>query len=88
MDSSLLTYFDVDATTMKTPGAEDIDVLDPDDDLGMEDLALDERDADLPLAERRQRDPDGRFAWQDGVLSGPVRRHDYRLFLVTPADPE
>lgn len=82
VDSTLLRYFDEDATTTETPELTDRTL----DDMltgGMdpEALHLDERPEDLPPDERRAQDPDGKYAWQDGVLRCPVRRHDYRLFL-------
>jgi len=35
--------------------------------------------------EARERDPDTQFTWEDGVLTCPIRRHDYRLFVVERA---
>jgi hypothetical protein len=30
--------------------------------------------------QRRAKDPDSKFEWEDGILRCPVRRHDFRLF--------
>jgi hypothetical protein len=88
VDPTLLTYFSEDATTVAAPKAEDMGQVE--DVVGggggaADALELEMRDDELAPAERRAKDPDGVFAWQDGVLTCPVRRHDYRLFLVTPA---
>lgn len=88
VDPALLSYFKDDVTTIK---AADVEKKAMDEDLGSKavkgddkDLDLDVSDEDLPLAERRAKDPDGKFSWQDGVLACPVRRHDFRLFEVAP----
>jgi hypothetical protein len=75
LDPELLSYFDVDLSNL-APLDDPEAALDP--------LAEPEEDPlkKLPLAERRKRDPDGKFSWDAGVLSCPVRRHDYRLFLL------
>jgi hypothetical protein len=52
-------------------------------DKALEDLTVEENEADLPVAERKAKDPDGSFSWKDGSLSCPIRRHDFRLFLFT-----
>ena len=36
--------------------------------------------------EIRAKDPDAQFEWKNGVLTCPVRRHDYRLFLFERRD--
>jgi len=41
---------------------------------------LDKDDEPQTMTERQAQDPDGAYAWQGGVLTCPVRRHDYRLF--------
>jgi hypothetical protein len=79
-DPKLLTYFEEDVTTqkapkeMKVPGLGEKLTEDP------EMPRLEERPEDLPLKQRRARDPDGEFSWKAGVLRCPVRPHDYRLF--------
>ena len=80
-DPDLLTYFREDPTTAAAPSAPDAqaDVLAE----ATPELHLEERSEDLPLAQRRAQDPDGKFGWQGGVLTCPVRRHDYRVFLFT-----
>ena len=86
VDPTLLTYFKIDLTTMETPkeiavsetGDVDLGALTEEED---EDDVTKENDPEkLPIEERKAKDPDGRSAWADGVLSCPVRRHDYRLF--------
>ena len=89
-DPSLLTYFAEDATAAEKPqlggenGTEE-NLLGPasDDDA---DFSLEVPDTELPLAERRAKDPDGTVSWQNGVLTCPVRRHDFRLFELEPAE--
>jgi hypothetical protein len=78
LDPELLTYFAADATTLVTP--DDPEKGEPGDDLP--DLAPADDPAKLSLAVRRERDPDGKFTWAAGRLQCPVRRHDYRLFLL------
>jgi len=88
-DPSLLTYFKEDITADPTPKApKATSKLDDADDLGFEEdpeKELELTPDKLPLAERRAQDPDGKFEWADGVLKCPVRRHDYRLFLLRQA---
>ena len=81
VDGNLLRYFDDDVTRVEAPeaGRELMGQLDTEGgDLG--DLGLEERPEDLPLEERRAQDPDGKYSWTDGVLTCPIRRHDFRLF--------
>lgn len=82
-DPDLLRYFKEDPTTVKAPNASEaiIQIDGPSKDV--EEFSLEERDEDLPLKERRARDPDGKFTWQGGVLTCPVRRHDYRRFVFS-----
>lgn len=77
-DPTLLTYFGEDATQAEQPelGGEGED----------DEFSLEVPDEELPLAERKAKDPDGQFTWQDGVLTCPVRRHDFRLFEFQPAE--
>ena len=37
----------------------------------------------LTPAERKATDPDGKLAWEGGILRCPVRPHDYRILLFT-----
>ena len=94
VDPDLLTYFDEDTTTMETPKTmAESDVKEHDEEAiafektakgetDIEHLTLEIRKEDLPLEKRRAEDPDGKFSWDTGVLRCPVRRHDYRLFLL------
>ncbi len=81
-DPNLLKYFKEDPTTVKAP---DMDAAAKErDEPGNVDgvaAALDERAEDIPDELRRSKDPDGKFKWKAGVLSCPVRPHDYRMFL-------
>lgn len=86
VDSDLLRYFAEDATIRAEPR-----VLDQPETLRepiVEDGRMIEevrdRPESLPAGERMAKDPDGAFQWKNALLSCPVRRHDYRLFLVTP----
>ncbi len=79
VDSDLLVYFAEDTTAMETPDAADVGAV-----AGAElDISLEENDSELPEDERRARDPDGKYQWQDERLLCPVRPNDYRLFLFT-----
>ena len=86
-DPSLLTYFKEDITSDATPDTPKITAkLDDADDLGFEDdpaKELEETPDKLPLEERRRRDPDGKWEWENNTLKCPVRRHDYRLFELS-----
>ncbi len=85
VDPELLTYFKEDITNIQKPDMKDkADGVGEikDAPAGDEEISLDVSDSDLAPEERRLNDPDGKFAWKDGVLSCPVRRHDYRLFLA------
>jgi hypothetical protein len=86
VDKGLLAYFD------KEESKADMPKLPPQTDLLGKDSAEAEQLAKmvvepppLSLDERKAKDPDGRFEWKDGVLSCPVRKHDYRLFEFTTA---
>jgi len=82
VDATLLTYFDYDATNVKKPKMkDDVESVLKEDAEGIPDL--EEKPKDLSLADRRAKDPDAKFAWEDGTLRCPVRRHDYRVFLFT-----
>ncbi|MEI6520038.1 MAG: glycoside hydrolase domain-containing protein, partial [bacterium] len=77
LDNGYLTYFDNDPTTKvltDDPEAEKVDNEDEDN----------EKDAwkKLPIEKRRKVDPDGKYEWDGTQLSCPIRRHDYRLFLL------
>ncbi|MGD0090749.1 MAG: glycoside hydrolase domain-containing protein [Planctomycetota bacterium] len=86
-DPELLQYFRDDATTQKKPANSDnLDITGNAQAQAEEkDLpsSLEERPEDLAPAERRAKDPDGKFQWQNGVLHCPIRRHDYRLFVFS-----
>jgi hypothetical protein len=74
-DPNLLTYFDEDVTNQKKPEvgqAEDQD-----------EFTLEVPQKNLPVAERKAKDPDGKSEWTSGVLRCPIRRHDFRLFEFT-----
>jgi hypothetical protein len=85
-DPKLLQYFTEDPTTIEAPESSALMAAQPDalastdKEDEEEAFGLEERPEDLPLEERRARDPDGSFSWDDGVLTCPVRPHDYRLF--------
>jgi len=83
VDTTLLTYFDYDVTNVAKPKmkatVEGVLVGD-----AAEGLELEEKTEELTLDQRKARDPDGQFAWEAGSLRCPVRRHDYRVFLITP----
>lgn len=81
-DPQLLTYFPEDVTTLVAPTAPDYDEKMKAPNVSVESLTLEEKAVDLPTAERRAKDPDGVFAWKDGTLTCPVRRHDFRLFVI------
>ena len=85
-DPSLLTYFREDITADPTPDAPKATAkLDDVEDLGFEEdptKELEQTPDKLPLEERRAQDPDGKLELAEGVLKCPVRRHDYRLFLL------
>jgi len=76
VDTTLLCYFDDDATQLEKPEADALFAVGDEDDeeelMGLE--------APPTPAERKANDPDGKFEWTDGVLRCPVRRHDFRLF--------
>ncbi|MBF0244801.1 MAG: hypothetical protein HQL31_05965, partial [Planctomycetes bacterium] len=75
-DPELIQYFEEDRTTVEAPK-----VGEAMESLGG--LSLELREEDLPPEERRARDPDGKFTWKGGILTCPVRRHDYRRFVFT-----
>ena len=76
VDTSLLRYFDNDATLIKPPGKPQ-DVGPADRGGPLADLTKGEKPS---AQDRRAADPDGKFEWRGGVLRCPVRRHDFRLF--------
>jgi len=78
-DPTLLMYFKEDVTTLKAPDASQTGGLAETDE---EEFSLDERPEEMPLDKRRALDPDGKFEWKGGELRCPVRRHDYRLFIL------
>mgnify|MGYP006278308317 CR=1 FL=1 len=78
VDATLLRYFDEDVTRVEKPVADEITTEEEDDVPGLD---LEEKPEDLPVEERRARDPDGEYEWENGILRCPIRRHDYRLFL-------
>lgn len=76
VDKTLISYFDDDVTRLKKPVLpQKTDLLADEDNFG--ELELEEPPT---LEERKAADPDGRCTWKDGVLTCPVRRHDFRLF--------
>ena len=84
IDNDLLTYFENDATTK-------VIIDDPEAEKGIFDDDIDNEEnawKKLPIDKRRKVDPDGKFEWKNNQLSCPVRRHDYRLFLLTNAEKE
>lgn len=86
-DPELLQYFKDDVTNQKKPAsAGNLDLTgETKTALDGKELpaSLEERPDELPIAERRAKDPDGQFQWQNGVLQCPIRRHDYRLFVFS-----
>ncbi len=78
IDPTLLTYFDNDVTQLKKPKGPTPDLsLGADDD---DELGLEEKPEDIPIAERKAKDPDGKFTWEGTTLTCPIRPHDYRFF--------
>ena len=77
VDSNLITYID-DPRKIKPPDLPDgMGVSDVGSTRESEELTLDEP---LTLAQRKAAEPDAQFAWENGILRCPVRRHDFRLF--------
>ena len=83
IDATLLRYFDEDITRMEKP---DAGTIAEEQQNAVPDLGLEERPEDIPVEERRAKDPDGAYEWKNGVLRCPIRRHDYRLFLFSARD--
>ncbi len=79
-DQDILTYFRDDVTTTAKPKLSESNGTYDNIESAVADMKPDENPDDLPVEQRRANDPDGKFEWKDGVLSCPVRRHDYRLF--------
>lgn len=91
VDRGLLRYFRHDLTTALTqvelPQLQNVAQIGDESEADLEAL-LEGRGLDLSPAERearRAQDPDGQYQWEETILSCPVRRHDYRLFLFGPS---
>ena len=88
VDTYLIPPATIDYLTLETPDSTGKEVLlkseDPTDDFDEEaieeEFKEDEEDALTP-EQRRSRHPDAQYAWQNGILRCPVRRHDFRLFV-------
>ena len=82
VDAGLLTYFASDPTMLQLPDAPP-----EEENLGDNPVGGSTEDdlKKMPPAKRRAQDPDGKYSWEDGRLRCPIRRHDYRLFLLTAA---
>ncbi|MBS3763511.1 MAG: LamG domain-containing protein, partial [Planctomycetes bacterium] len=78
VDGNLLRYFGEDVTQVEKPKA----TMGLEDEEDVPEVMLEEQPEDLPVEKRRAQDPDGKYNWENGVLSCPIRPHDYRLFVM------